>query len=240
MSRFTRFSLGKNLFVDIGPCKRFDIFHLCQERPELEKELVNLRKLEKTKTYDKHILVSDMEPRDGRKIQGPTDCLCLLSCLWNGSRTVSMFSWKNYFSLDQSWSWKSFVNSGKRRLFSGESPLSGFVFISLCRGWLRATQPGYHSHHPDLPTFHISNIWESHILQFLNLLQLHIWVFPEAGGGEEGEEVGIGKMEAGWGLSSRGFTMAGISYSISRHQTQRWPRLFLHPHSLPDPSQPLF
>ena len=38
----------------------------------------------------------------------------------------------------------------------------------------------------------------------------------------------------GWlGTLERGFTMAGISYSISQHQTQRWPRLFLHPHFLP-------
>ena len=29
MSRFTRFSWGKIWFVDIGPCKRFDIFQLC-------------------------------------------------------------------------------------------------------------------------------------------------------------------------------------------------------------------
>ena len=29
MSRFTRFSLGKIWFIDIGPCKRFDIFQLC-------------------------------------------------------------------------------------------------------------------------------------------------------------------------------------------------------------------
>ena len=30
MSRFTRFSRGKIWFVDIGPCKRFDIFQLCK------------------------------------------------------------------------------------------------------------------------------------------------------------------------------------------------------------------
>ena len=29
MSRFTRFSRGKIWFVDIGPCKIFDIFQLC-------------------------------------------------------------------------------------------------------------------------------------------------------------------------------------------------------------------
>ena len=29
MSQFTRFSRGKIWFVDIGPCKRFDIFQLC-------------------------------------------------------------------------------------------------------------------------------------------------------------------------------------------------------------------
>ena len=29
MSRFMRFSRGKIWLVDIGPCKRFDIFHLC-------------------------------------------------------------------------------------------------------------------------------------------------------------------------------------------------------------------
>ena len=28
MSQFTRFSRGKIWFVDIGPCKRFDIFQL--------------------------------------------------------------------------------------------------------------------------------------------------------------------------------------------------------------------
>ena len=35
MSRFTRFSRGKIWFVDIGPCKRFDIFHLCSDSKTL-------------------------------------------------------------------------------------------------------------------------------------------------------------------------------------------------------------
>ena len=33
MSRFTRFSRGKIWFIDIGPCKRFDIFQLCPLLP---------------------------------------------------------------------------------------------------------------------------------------------------------------------------------------------------------------
>ena len=32
MLRFTRFSLGKIWFIDIGPCKRFDIFQVCSWR----------------------------------------------------------------------------------------------------------------------------------------------------------------------------------------------------------------
>ena len=35
MSRFTRFSRGKIWFVNIGPCKRFDIFQLCLQLTQI-------------------------------------------------------------------------------------------------------------------------------------------------------------------------------------------------------------
>ena len=39
MSRFTRFSRGKIWFVNIGPCKRFDIFQLWSLEGRIQKEV---------------------------------------------------------------------------------------------------------------------------------------------------------------------------------------------------------
>ena len=124
--------------------------------------------------------------------------------------------------------------SGKCRLFWSELPLSGGAFISLCRGWLRAGINPTRTRICQLCFSHFSRT-----VSFSYFQNSHFTIFgPHLSLSRGLQWKVVGGLEGGWGLSSRGFTMAGISYSISRHQTQRWPRLFLHPHFLPEPPSP--